>query len=64
MIGLPRLIRTIDLDLSENILGDDGARIIARSPQLASLRVLRLGNCGIGDEARGHSPRAPTCADS
>jgi uncharacterized protein (TIGR02996 family) len=46
----PREIRLRELDLSHNRLGDDGARILARSPHLASLRVLRLGDCEIGDE--------------
>ena len=45
-----REIRLRDLDLSHNHLGDDGARILARSPHLSHLRVLDLGYCGIGDE--------------
>lgn len=42
--------RIRELDLSDNPIGDDGARILARSPHLAELRVLKLGNCGIGEE--------------
>jgi uncharacterized protein (TIGR02996 family) len=49
--GSTREIRIRELNLNENHhLGDDGARILARSPQLASLRALKLVNCGIGDE--------------
>jgi uncharacterized protein (TIGR02996 family) len=44
-------VRLRELDLTDNNeLGDDGARILARSPHLASLRVLKLATCGIGDE--------------
>jgi uncharacterized protein (TIGR02996 family) len=39
-----------DLDLSHNELGDDGVRVLARSPHISGLRGLHLANCGIGDE--------------
>lgn len=48
--SMPREIHLRDLDLSHNHLGDNGARILACSPHLASLGALRLKNCDIGDE--------------
>jgi uncharacterized protein (TIGR02996 family) len=50
--GLPAGgIRLRELDLSHNPhLGDDGARILARSPHLVELRVLKLTDCGIENE--------------
>src|SRR5262249_18279651 len=35
------------LDLSDNPIGDTGARHLARWPGLASVRVLRLSGCGL-----------------
>jgi len=46
----PQFIRIRELDLSHNDLGDAGARILAQSPCLASLRALRVTNCGIRDD--------------
>jgi uncharacterized protein (TIGR02996 family) len=47
--GAGGAVRLTELDLSANELGDDGARLLAKSPHLAKLTVLKLANCGIGD---------------
>ncbi len=39
-----------ELDIGHNDLGDAGARLLAESPQLAGLKVLRLTACNITDE--------------
>jgi uncharacterized protein (TIGR02996 family) len=46
----PDAVRLEELDLSHNELGNDGARVLAKCPDLAGLRVLRLIGCGIGDD--------------
>ncbi|HSQ57299.1 MAG TPA: TIGR02996 domain-containing protein [Gemmata sp.] len=47
----PEAVRLTDLTLSNNdLLGNDGARVLARCPDLARLQVLRLARCDIGDE--------------
>ena len=38
------------LDLSNNVLGDEGVRLLAECPHLASLTQLRLDHDNIGDE--------------
>lgn len=38
------------LDLSNNPIGDKGARALARSRHLENLRSIRLQRCGIGPE--------------
>ncbi len=43
-------VRIVDLNLGQNELGNEGARVLAGCPLLSGLRVLRLANCGIGDE--------------
>jgi hypothetical protein len=52
ILARPRgAVRLEELDLTGNVaLGDDGARVLAKSPQLAGLTVLRLVGCNIGDE--------------
>ena len=47
----PAAVRLEELSLAHNTeLGSDGARVLARCPDLAGLRVLRLVDCGIGDD--------------
>jgi uncharacterized protein (TIGR02996 family) len=46
----PGAVRVADLNLSQNELGNEGARVLASCPLLAHLKVLRLSNCGIGDD--------------
>jgi uncharacterized protein (TIGR02996 family) len=46
----PAGVRLTELDLSNNDLGDAGARLLAACPHLANLTVLRLAYCGIGDD--------------
>jgi len=46
----PGSVRTQELDLSHNELGDEGARVIAASPLLDGVKVLRLVGCQIGDD--------------
>lgn len=50
----PGAVRLREIDLSHNELGNEGARVLAASPHLAGLKVLRLAGCGIGD----HGARA------
>lgn len=46
----PDAVRLVELDLGHNNIGTEGARVLASSPHLAGLRVLRLVGCGIGDD--------------
>lgn len=46
----PGAVRIADLNLGQNDLGNEGARVLAACPLLANLKVLRLSNCGIGDD--------------
>jgi uncharacterized protein (TIGR02996 family) len=56
----PAAVRLTELDLSFNEqLADDGARMLARSPSLANLIVLRLERCGIGDDGARALANAP-----
>jgi uncharacterized protein (TIGR02996 family) len=49
--GSPAAVRLEELTLTRNEhLGSDGARVLARCPDLAGLRVLRLAHCGITDD--------------
>lgn len=48
--GEPLAVRLAELDLSHNELGEAGARVLAESPLLAGLKVLRLIGCGIPDD--------------
>jgi uncharacterized protein (TIGR02996 family) len=44
-------VRVTELDLSHNTeLGDAGARLLAACPHLGNLNVLRLADCGIGND--------------
>lgn len=47
----PDPVRLEALNLSHNDLGEAGARVLAESPALAGLKVLRLVGCRITDEA-------------
>jgi uncharacterized protein (TIGR02996 family) len=55
----PVAVQVRELDLSHNDLSDDGARILARCPHLAGLRVLHLANCGIGNEGAQAMAESP-----
>lgn len=46
LVGLPGLVR---VDLSNNVVGDDGAEALAFSPGLARLRLLDLSGNQVGD---------------
>ena len=46
----PDAVRVVDLDLSHNDLGSDGARVLARCADVAALRTLKLVACGIADD--------------
>jgi hypothetical protein len=62
----PESVRLIELDLSFNQLGDDGARVLAKCPHLSKLMVLKLASCGIGDEgarALANSPHLNEVAE-
>lgn len=45
----PTLAKLGNLDLAENLVGDEGLRYLAQSPNLGSVRYLELGNTGVGD---------------
>jgi uncharacterized protein (TIGR02996 family) len=49
LASCPFLQRVRFLDLSENRLGDVGARLLAQSPFLAGVEGLNATHCGIGD---------------
>ena len=55
----PGELRIQELDLGHNDLGDDGARILARSSHLAGLHVLNLANCDIEDEGARALAQSP-----
>jgi uncharacterized protein (TIGR02996 family) len=58
--GLPgELDRLQELNLSHNELGTEGARLLAASPRLAGVRVLRLIGCGIDDDGARALAQSP-----
>ncbi len=44
------MLRYHSLDLSENLLRDQGVQVLARSPYLGNLRRLNLSSTGLGDD--------------
>jgi hypothetical protein len=47
---LPRLASLEELTLTDERIGDEGARSLAESPHAGGLRELSLNGCDVGDE--------------